>query len=174
MEDTYTFIARSAYDPSKVATFTLCDGTMMVDMGSPLENLEKPLQIVDEDVVGETGSSLLLVESIWMRPVVLRLFERVTQPISISDIDASQVGDGLHVQAWIRVGGLRLAPIALVWNEVDNPDATQAFITELNRRKQATVHPGRFWGVLDYWASWLAVGLVVGFLLFRQLQKREE
>jgi hypothetical protein len=174
MEDTYTFIARSAHNPDKVATFTLHDDTMSVDIGSPLEYLERALQTSEEDEPEAQNNGQGELALPWLKPTAVRLLQRVTRPFSVSDIDASSAGNGLYVRAWVRVGGLRLAPVVLAWDEVDNPDATRAFIAELNQRRQATAHPGRFRGVLDYWASWLVAGLVFGFLLFQQFRKEKE
>jgi hypothetical protein len=43
MENTFTYTARSAYAPEKVVTFTLYDNSMSVELGVPLEHLERAL-----------------------------------------------------------------------------------------------------------------------------------
>ncbi len=171
MEDTYTYVARSAHDPTKVATFTAYDGVLTVDVGAPLEQLQRTFQAVGDDKLETQDSKSIKAATPWLTPVAVRLVEQGIHPFNVADMDASTDGNDLNVKLWVRTGGLRLVPVTLAWDEVDNPDATQAFVKELDRRKKAAAHPGRFRGVMDYWVSWMAAGFVLIFWLFRQFRR---
>ncbi len=154
MEDTYTYIARSADDAAQVVTFTLHDHSMSVGLGAPLEQVERALE-----PEGEVRPRL------WLKPLAVSLLERGTRPFRVADVDAGAEGDWLSVTAWYRAGGLRLAPVILIRGRVDNPQAALAFVEELNRRKASVTIPFKLLGVLDYWATWLLAGfLMVGLL----------
>ncbi len=153
---TYTYTARSVSDPAQVITFTLYDENMSVELGAPMEHIERALQSEEGD---EAGSSA------WLKPVVISLLERGTQPFNIADVDASTEEGSLRVIAWNRSGGLRLAPLIFAMGEIDNPVAAGAFVKELHRRKQHAEYPGKFPVPLDYWASWI----LAGFLAFSVL-----
>jgi hypothetical protein len=55
---------------------------------------------------------------------------------------------------------------------VDNPEATQAFVEELEQRKASVAHSSRVPTWLDYWASWLLLGSLVILLPLIWLLKR--
>lgn len=173
IEETYTYTARSADDPAEVMTFTLHDHKMSVDLGAPIEQAERALRAVrreDEDT--DEGSEAIRSS---LKPMAVSVVERGTGPFDIADIDASVKEDGLRVVSWVRTGGLRLAPITFVLARVDNPEAAQAFVNELNRRKGELEHPGNLPGPFDYWGSWilgfLTAGLVVAWLWRRRSHK---
>ena len=162
MKDTYTYTARSADDPDEVATFTLHDHSLSVELGGALlAQVERVFQ--PEEAEGETRLPP------WFRPALTALIQRLLRPFSVADVTASVKEDGLWVMAWVRAGGLRLAPITVGWRTVDNPDAAQAFVKELNKRKVSAAHPGRFPGPLDYWGSWVLMGFLVLILPLRWL-----
>ncbi len=155
MEDTYTYIARSAEDPAKAVTFTLHDNSMSVGLGAPLEHVERALE-----AEGEVRPRL------WLKPLAVSLLERGTRPFRVADVDATRAADDwLSVTAWVRAGGLRLAPIILIRGRVDNPEAALAFVEELSSRKASVAGPFKLLGLLDYWATWLLAGFfMVGLL----------
>jgi hypothetical protein len=169
MENTYTYTARSARDPARLVTFTLHDHNMSVGVAAPLEQLER---IFDREETGEeTGNGGR--PKLWLKPLAISLVERGTGPFRLSDVDADTDGEKLWIKAWIRTGGLGLLPITLINGRVDNPDAAHTFVEELNRRKASVWGRFRFWGVLDYWISWLlAAGAFFGlFALWRRLNQ---
>ena len=111
--------------------------------------------------------------NLWLKPLAVSLVERGTGPFRLNDVDADADEDTLHVKAWFRAGGLSLLPLTLIDGQVDNPDAARAFVEELNRRKASAWSSFRFWGVLDYWLSWIvAAGAFVAFFtIWRRLNR---
>jgi hypothetical protein len=162
MENTYTYTARSVENPERVVTFTLQDHHMSVGLGAALEQIETALQQVDlgeEEAEGPTQSQL------WLRPLAVSLLERGIGPFRIADVHANADEDWLRVRAWYRAGGLALAPITLIDGRVDNPEAAQAFVEELDERKSEVGAAIGLVSMLDYWVTWiLAIGLVFGLL----------
>jgi hypothetical protein len=169
-ENTYTYKARSAEDPKQVMTFTLHDHSMSAELAAPLEHLEGALSAEQSESEAESKAEI----QPWLKPVALSVMERVTRPFNIADVIASAEDDWLHVKAWVRAGGLRVAPFVLMMEHVDNPEAAQAFAEEVEQRKSSATYPGRFRGALDYWAIWLLAGLVMGILLWIGLRREEK
>lgn len=167
MRDTYTYTARSAEKLEEMATFTLHNHSLSVELGGALlEQVERLFQPESRAAEGRVPP--------WLKPAIAWLFQQVLRPFSVADVNSSVKGEALRITAWIRAGGLRLAPITLVWKHVDNPDAAQAFVQELNKRKASAPHPGRFPGPLDYWASWILLTFLVFVLPLRWLQRGEQ
>jgi hypothetical protein len=166
-EDTYTYTARSVEDPAQVITFTLHDHSMSVDLGTALEHVERALQLEQADSVATAVMEPLA------KPMALSVWERVSRPVSVADVNASAAGNWLQVTSWIRALGLRLAPVPFVMQQVDNPDAAHAFVDELNERKKTALRPGAFRGPLDYWITWLMGSLAVAMLVWLGLRKSE-
>ena len=78
------------------------------------------------------------------------------QPIALEDFDAKMKGETLQTMAWIRAGGLRLAPILVTWPQVDNPAGAKAFVAEVEERKDALTKGA---DPLDYWLVWFLIGV---------------
>lgn len=150
---TFTYTARSAVHPERVITFTLHDHSLSLDLGAPLEQIERAIQAQE----GEEGQD---EESRWLRPIALSMLQRGASPFALDDVEAEVDGGGLSVTAWIRAGGLRLAPLIMTWNQVDNPAGAEAFVRELDRRKQKAPEQSSLGGPFDYWFSWLLGGLI--------------
>jgi hypothetical protein len=167
MENTYTYIARNADDPAQVAMFTLFDHSLSVGPGAPLEQIERALETAGEEQ--EAGES---IESrLWLKPLAVSLLERGTRPFRLADVDAWAEEDWLRVRAWFQAGGLRLAPITLVDGRVDNPQAAQAFVEELDKRKSEVTGAFGLFNVLDYWFTWLLAGALM-FGLFQAWRRK--
>lgn len=158
MQDTYTFIARSAVDPSRVLTVTLHDHHMTVGSGSTLEEaLQGEIADAEEDVSP--------IQRLWLRPLALSLLQRGTGPFSVADVFATSDGDHFSLKAWFRAGGLRLLPVTLIKGAVDNPDSAQAFVEELRARKSYAELRFGILEIFEYWVTWImAVMAVFGFL----------
>lgn len=173
-EDTFTYTARSSVDPSKVATFTLYNGSVSVDLGSALvEQVEESYPKVTSATVDDDTSEKDLTA--WIKPAAVGALQKLIKPVQLTDFDAEKSGDALQATAWIRTGGLRLAPIMMNWEEVDNPAGAQAFVTEVRNRKESTQLERGHPAPLDYWASWIAIGLMalaLPILFLRQWQQR--
>lgn len=168
-ENTYTYTARSAVNPSEVVTFTLHDHRMSVDLGAPLEHVERALGIEE----GETEAEQEARIQPWVKPMAVSVMERAARPFNIADVDVNAQDDRLQVTGWVRTTGLRLAPVVFLMEHVDNPEAAHAFASEVEERKAAARHPGRFRGPLDYWAGWVLVSFVIGVMLWIGLRREE-
>ena len=162
MHNTYTYTARSADNPEKVATFTLHDDQMSVGVATPLEEIEHVLAKIAGKGTEEEGEGMP-----WLKPLAISLVERSTGSFNLEDVSASMEDDVLVVKAWVRVGGLRGSPMTLIDERVDNPDAAEAFVWELDSRKEELdEHVMPF----DYWFTWL--GLAAGLFVFLALWRR--
>lgn len=161
LENTYTYTARSADNPEQVVTFTLHDHSLSVGVGVPLEHVERALG--PEEGEGEAEAEHHIQP--WLKPMAVSLIERGTRPFNVADVNARAEDEWLHVRAWFRAGGLRLAPITLIAGRVDNPEAARAFVQELNERKAPAAGLARVLGILDYWATWFLAGFLLVFLL---------
>jgi hypothetical protein len=172
MENTYTYTARNADNPAQVVMFTLHDHGLSVGMGAPLEHVERAIRASTAET--ETESEYRVQP--WLRPMAISMIERATGPFDVDDVDARSADGWLQVRAWFRSGGLRLTPITLIEGRVDNPDAAQAFIQELEERKTSATGLARFLGLLDYWATWFIAGFLMVVLLesWRRRRRGEE
>jgi hypothetical protein len=166
MENTYTYTARNAENPEQSVTFTLHDHSMSVGLGAPLEQIEQVLNRDENQEDNGDGSEVQL----WLKPLAISLVEQGTGPFRVADVDARADEDRLRVKAWFRTGGLGLAPITLIDGPIDNSDAAQAFVAEVNRRKEEVPGPFKLLGLLDYWATWIAASaaLISLFALWRR------
>jgi hypothetical protein len=164
MADTYTYTARNADNPDKVVTFTLYGNYLRVNLTGVLEKIGK---ISASDEKTEQVKEQLKAD---VQPTAMKVVENISGPFHVSDVTSNLVISdddvSLKVGAWQRVGGLRLAPLWINVGWVDNPEAAEAFVSELEARKAAAEHPGKFFGPLDYWAGWAIVGFLVS-VLFR-------
>jgi len=177
MEDTYTFVARSAMNPAHMAVFTLHDHSMSVTAGEPLAELEKTLQQPATEENGEESQELRERAPALAKPFLVRLLQRIAGPFDLADVDARASEKGLQVISWYRVGGLRVAPMVLAWDRVDNADASQKFVEEIDERLKDIDQSGRYPGPLDYWIGWVLTGLagLMALVIGRQrLRKRGE
>jgi hypothetical protein len=165
---TFTYTARSTSNPDKVATFTLQNGTASVELGSAIIK-----QMEDSFVAVQCDQAHKLAA--WLEPAATSALQRIAQPVPHSDFEASVEGSGLRALAWIRAGGLRLAPVVGIWQEVDNVPGARAFVEEVEQRKKASIEKERMPDPFDYWAGWALVGLLtltVPIVLMRLLSKR--
>jgi hypothetical protein len=176
MDKTYTYTARSADNPERVVTFTLRGSRMSVGVGTPLEQVEKALQIgggeelePEEELEEEAAVVSEEEHKLWLKPLAVSLMERGTRPLHVDDVDAKAADDWLQVRAWVRTGGLRLFPITLIDGRIDNPDAAQAFAEEIAERQVGL----KLFGLLDYWATWIVGGLLL-FILFQQWRQESD
>jgi hypothetical protein len=159
MENTYTYTARNIENPEQVVTFTLQDHHLSVGLGVPLEQIETVLQTTDDGE--ETGEEAQ--PKLWLRPLAVSLLERSVGPFRVADVNAAAEEDWLRVSAWYRAGGLAVAPVTLVNGRVDNPQAAQAFVEELEERKSEVTGAFGLVNVLDYWFTWiLSAALMFG------------
>ena len=164
---TYTYTARNINNPDKVVTFTLYDGHMRVNLTGLLDQA-KTVSNADEKS-GELKQQV----SLQAKPALLKLKEGLSGPVHVNDIDATIDDDRLRVTLWPRVAGLRLAPVQLKMGQIDNEDAAEAFVDELEQRKDTTESDSRkFFGPLDYWIGWAGLMLLIGLFIRRSKRGR--
>jgi hypothetical protein len=156
---TYTYTARSVNRPDNVVTFTLDDGHMRVNLTGLLEQASLVTQ------AEEKSTQLKQQVTTQAKPAALKLAEQISGPVHVSDVQASLDDEHLKVSFWQRLAGLRLAPINLNMGRIDNRKAAEAFVKELKERQTEEAHTGKFFGPLDYWLGWIALGLVIAFLI---------
>jgi hypothetical protein len=168
MENTYTYTARSADNPEEVVTFTLHDHSLSVGVGAPLEHVDRALHAASD----ETQEDPAEVIKPLLKPVVVSALERTTEPFNLADVNVNAEYGGLRVAAWVRAGGLRLAPVTFSIDRVDNADAAEAFMREVEARKVSALSPGKLPGPLDYWATWLVAGATTMAVLAMWLGRR--
>ncbi len=168
-DNTFTFTARSGQDPDKSATFTLNNGTVSVELGNVLvEQVTKAYESLNDE--GSESRKLS-----WVKPAATGTLQKIIEPIPLADFEAEMSGEALQTKAWIRAGGRRLAPVMMTWRDVDNPQGAAAFVNEFQERKEAIVADEAAPDPLDYWISWVVMGLVALALpilfvrLFRKL-----
>jgi hypothetical protein len=158
--ETYTFTARDAQVPEKVVTFTLYGDHLRVNFTGLVEKIGK---ISQSDEKPKEAGRQIATEA---QPATLKLAQQISGPVHIGDVHAELDGEDFKLHAWQRLAGLKLAPLWVNVEHVDNIDAAKAFISELEDRKDEAEHPGRFFGPLDFWAGW--AGLLIGIaVLFR-------
>lgn len=166
MTKTYTFTARDGLNPERTLTLTLYPEFVRINLTGLWDQLGMVASAEDkpEEVKAQIQNQ--------MQPASLKLLETISGPIHIKDFDATLEEDRFKISIWQRMKGLRLAPISLVIDPVDNTDAAEAFIEKLAERKEEASRAARFPGLLDYWATWL--GVFFGFVaLILWPQKRE-
>jgi len=155
--ETYTYTARSARNPNQVATLTLIDHKLRIDIPEVLDTIGE-VATADEKLA-EAGEQL----KSQMQPAVMKAVEAMTGPIELGDASAQLRGQSLIVTAWKRLGGLRLARMNLRVSDVDNPDAAEAFVDEFEQRQATADDRRKFAGPLDYWWGWM--GLMLGLVV---------
>ena len=156
---TYTYTARSVNQPDNVVTFTLDDGHMRVNLTGLLDQASLVTQ------AEEKSDELKQQVTTQAKPAALKIAEQISGPVHVSDVQASLDDERLKVSLWQRLAGLRLAPIQLNMGRIDNRNAAEDFIKELKERQAEEAHIGKFFGPLDYWFGWIALGLVITFLI---------
>lgn len=162
--NTYTYTARNAEDSDKVLTFTLQGEYLKINLTGLADNVG---QILEEKDDPEAAREQLTSQ---VKPTTLKMLEAVSGPLHVSDVKgqiSGPNGDSLQITAWKRVGGLRAAPIVLNMGRVDNPQAAESFLVELQNRKQKASRISKFFGPLDYWFGWLGLVLLVAFFIRR-------
>jgi hypothetical protein len=166
-DQTMTFTARDAYDPDKIATFTLQNGSVSIDFGEKMrQQVAEAVDKISNEQAGVLASAA--------KPVASASLQTLLQPFPLEDFAASFDGDSLKTRAWVRAGGLRLAPVVLNWQQVDNPAAAAAFVDALEQRQVETSGLSRLISPLDYWLIWVLVGVtaVIVPIILRQQRDR--
>lgn len=160
--ETYTYTARNANNPNKVVTFTLLNGHMQVNLTGMLDQASA---VSDAEEKSEELKQQITAQA---KPVAMKLTERVSGPVHVSDVQATLSSDEhLKVNLWQRLGGLRFAPVTFNLGKIDNKDAADAFVKELEQRQEEESHAGKFSGFLDYWIGWIGLLVLIAVLIRR-------
>jgi hypothetical protein len=164
--NTYTYTARNAEDADKVVTFTLDDERMRVNLTNLMEETDK---LVRSDSKLKELSHQIKTKA---KPVLLKIRERLFGPVHVSDVNASLNENKFKVRIWPRMAGLRLVPVPINMGQVDNEDAAEAFVDELQYRKETEPAAKKFFGPFDYWFGWAGLLFLAGFFIrkYRQSQ----
>jgi hypothetical protein len=168
VQNTYTYTACSARNPDHMATFTITDHQVVIDPGTSLQEVEQKLATVVEAESKRAAVARLF------KPAAIWAVQRAAQPFAIDDVTVKAKDDSLRVRAWTRAGGLRLAPAILTWKSVDNSEAAEQFVAEVEARRAEATHPGKLPGPMDYWLTWLAgaLALLLGVAVLPRLLRR--
>ena len=163
---TYTYTARNAEDPDKVVTFTLDEERMRVNMTDLLEDTHRVMtsESKPKELIRQAKTKLV--------PALMKVRERFSGPVHVSDVNASLHEDRFRVRMWPRLAGLRLLPVRINMGQVDNEDADESFVDELEARKEEEPQARKFFGPFDYWFGWAGLLLLAG-LFIRRYQQRE-
>jgi hypothetical protein len=156
---TYTYTARSVENPDQVVTFTLYDGHMRVNLTGYMDQAS---------AVGHAEEKRIEIReqiSAQAKPIVMKVVEEMTEPVHVNDVQARLLDDRLRITLWQRLAGLRLAPVMFNMGQIDNEEAAEAFVNELEQRQEEESYVGKFFGPLDYWIGWLGMIVVIGILL---------
>jgi len=164
---TYTYTARNTENPDKVVTFTLDDERMRVNMTDLLDETQTVISSESKP------KELMRQAKSKVSPAFLKLREKISGPVHISDVNARLSGDRFLVRVWPRLAGLRLLPVGINMGQVDNEDAAEAFVDELESRKETEPAAKKFFGPFDYWFGWAGLMLLVG-LFIRRFRFREQ
>jgi hypothetical protein len=155
MTKTYTFTARDGTNPERTLTITLYPEFVRINLTGLWDQLGLVAEAEDkpDEVRNQIRNQI--------QPAALKLLETISGPVHIKDFNADLSGDKFSIQIWQRARGLRLVPVKLSIEPVDNLDAAEAFLAELSERQQQATRAARFPWILDYWATWISV--FVGF-----------
>jgi len=170
MAETYTYTARDAENPDNLVTITLYPDSVKINPTGLWDQLGK-LSTTDEK-----AEELRRQLANHAGPTALKLIESISGPIHLRDFNVHLEGERLQINTWQRLNRLRLAPLNLTFQRVDNLDAAEAFIAEVQRRKQDMGSAQTLPGIFDYWAGWmvLAIGILTGVLIILILQRRNK
>lgn len=173
MENTFTYVARSAVEPAHVVTFTLHGNLLSIDPGLA-HSLFIPAALAPVAVGGSTdggNSEELSTADSWLTAVTRALDEHGGEPFKVTEVDASTAGDSLRVTAWDENSVQRLAPVIVAMKRVDNPEGAKAFVEELKRRQAAAEFPGKVMQTVGPRSSWFLVGFLAALLFVTWLRR---
>lgn len=168
MANTYTYAARSADDTKRVVTFTLNDRRLMVEPGTAAWVEEMP-----DSIAAKAGSPSHQAVRGWSEMVSL-LKQTGSVSFDLVNVEAAVEKDGLRLMTWAHSQEKRWMPITLAIEHVDNPDAAQAFVKELHRRKMLAMRRENFITWIGYRLKWFGIGALAAFaaVFSRRLQRK--
>lgn len=166
MTYTYTYTARNRENPEHAATFTIVDDHLRVnltgldDQISQMLSGSQEINPIKQFLTTQAGTTLY------------KIIETMSGPVHIKDVAPNLTGDQLNLVIWKRVGGLRFAPMNILFQQVDNTEAAALFLEALTERQAKTDSPAILPGLMDYWATWLGV-LLGMIMLINKIRQRK-
>ena len=168
MTFTYTYTARSKDNLEHVATFTIIDDVLKVNLTGLFDQVS---EVVEADDQQQAAKQLLKAQS---ASAIYKLVERLSGPVHVKDVTPNFDNEEFSLTFWKRIAGLRFAPLTVVMGEVDNPDAARQFLETLEEQQDLAEAPNVFSGPLDYWITWIALLIGVVVLLRWPRKKKAE
>jgi len=158
-----TLTLHEAKHPGKPLTFTLEGDAFQMD----LSQLFVPEEPIPDSPPVEPGAAQMVL-------AMQKMIQPFSGPVHVKDVTFLADGENLTVQVWKRARGLRLAPLVLVLEGIDDPQGAAALAAQIKERSQAASWPGKYTGPLDYWGAWalLALGAAGGLAAALWLLKR--
>ena len=165
---------RAAWRQATVRALKGVDATTQATLRSRRTKAESGVNLTDlmdetPEVIDSESKPKILMHQIKSKskPVLMKVKERVSSPVHISDVNAKLKEDKFLVRMWPRVAGLRLAPVGINMGQVDNEDAAEAFVDELEFRKELKPAARKLFGPFDYWIGWAGLMLLAGLFIRR-------
>jgi len=148
MNSPYTLTLHEADHPNRPMYFSLDGSQFQMDISAVFAPAEPALGDEVQDALdGPMGQ------------VAQKLLQPFSGPTHVQDVVFLAEGDKVTLQVWKRARGLRLAPAVVSLSEIDDPLAAAEFAARLKEAALASARPGKYTGALDYWGSWLLMGL---------------
>ena len=148
MSTPYTLTLHETKHPDRPVTFALDGDTFYLDISAlfgpevqppaapPKDPFDKRMELVTQEIIAPFSG-----------------------PAHIRDVSFFAQGDAVTLQIWKRTQGLRLAPITISISGIDDPEGAADFAARVKENALAATHPGKYTGPLDYWGSWILMGL---------------
>ena len=144
-ESAYTYTARSEDHPEQVVRFTLRGRRVWIRVGRRIVGFKARGEARHKRRArGQEKNSRP-----WLRPAEVLLLNGRMRPFRITDVDASVEDDSMRIAVWLRALGLRLAAITIVVEHVEDLEAAEGFVQELQTRVAAVEPSGKFPHSLD-------------------------
>jgi len=168
MTFTYTYTARSKKNLEHVATFTIMDEVLKVNLTGLFDQVSDVVEAEDQE---QAAKYLINSQS---SSAIYKLVERLSGPVHVKDVSPSFDNEEFSLTFWKRIAGLRFAPLTIVMGKVDNPEAATQFIETLEERQKLAEAPNFFSGPLDYWVTWIAILIGIVILIKWPHEKKSE
>jgi hypothetical protein len=168
MTFTYTYTARSKDNLEHVATFTIMDDVLKVNLTGLFDQVSDVVEAEDQE---QAAKHLLKSQS---DSAMYKFVERLSGPVHVKDVSPSFDNEEFSLTFWKRIAGLRVAPLIVMMGEVDNPEAARQFIETLREQQEIAEAPNVFSGPLDYWVTWIALLIGIFILIKWPREKKSE
>ena len=148
MNSPYTLTLHEAKHPDRPMHFSLDGDQFQMDLSALFVPAEPAPDAEPKDAL-----------EVRLEQMAQKIIQPFSGPTHVQDVVFLAEGDKVTIQAWKRTRGLRLAPVTVGLSEIDDPQAAAEFAARLKEAALASARPGKYTGPLDYWGSWLLMGL---------------